>query len=328
MVCPMEFNPVIDKNKPEPVYQQIKEQLLKLIRQDNLPPGTLMPSVKLVAAASGVSLRTADQAMQALVDEGICFRRPKKGTFVSGHGLAAVKPLCGIWCTHNRNSMHQDLLISQLYQGISEERVDCEVVEHQPLAQGGVLYLGALVGIGLGSLAGHLHEVEKNTSSVQHLLYGVRAQQVVVYAVEPVRVGAAVPLRPFLGIPDGTNAAQVHSRKNIGSVLLLDKIGERQVRSVLVRDMTTHHQREGPHLGRPQQVGVRGCLRPPFHDTLMDRSQLVHVVALVRARTGVHEGEHAGDKQGRLVVRNCERTGKNGARLTVLPVAVAEEQGV
>lgn len=83
----MEFNPVIDKNKPEPVYQQIKEQLLKLIRQDNLPPGTLMPSVKLVAAASGVSLRTADQAMQALVDEGICFRRPKKGTFVSGHGL-------------------------------------------------------------------------------------------------------------------------------------------------------------------------------------------------------------------------------------------------
>ena len=34
----MEFNPVIDKNKPEPVYQQIKEQLLKLIRQDNLPP--------------------------------------------------------------------------------------------------------------------------------------------------------------------------------------------------------------------------------------------------------------------------------------------------
>ena len=104
----MEFNPVIDKNKPEPVYQQIKEQLLKLIRQDNLPPGTLMPSVKLVAAASGVSLRTADQAMQALVDEGICFRRPKKGTFVSGHGLAAVKPLCGIWCTHNRNSMHQE----------------------------------------------------------------------------------------------------------------------------------------------------------------------------------------------------------------------------
>ena len=120
----MEFNPVIDKNKPEPVYQQIKEQLLKLIRQDNLPPGTLMPSVKLVAAASGVSLRTADQAMQALVDEGICFRRPKKGTFVSGHGLAAVKPLCGIWCTHNRNSMHQDLLISQLYQGISAAAVE------------------------------------------------------------------------------------------------------------------------------------------------------------------------------------------------------------
>ena len=115
----MEFNPVIDKNKPEPVYQQINEQLLKLIRQDNLPPGTLMPSVKLVAAASGVSLRTADQAMQALVDEGICFRRPKKGTFVSGHGLAAVKPLCGIWCTHNRNSMHQDLLILQDHMSVS-----------------------------------------------------------------------------------------------------------------------------------------------------------------------------------------------------------------
>ena len=119
----MKFQPVIDKSKPEPVYLQIKEQLRRQIRRDNLPPGTMMPSVKMVASASGVSLRTADLAMQALVDEGICFRRPKKGTFV-GETQSVVRPLCGIWSSYTLSDMHQDLVCSQLYRGISGAAVE------------------------------------------------------------------------------------------------------------------------------------------------------------------------------------------------------------
>ena len=60
----------------------------------------------------------------------------------------------------------------------------------------------------------------------------------------------------------------------------------------------------------------------------MDGAELVHVVALIRARASVHKGELAGDEQGGLVVRDGEGTGKDGAGLTVLLVAVAEEEGV
>ena len=60
----------------------------------------------------------------------------------------------------------------------------------------------------------------------------------------------------------------------------------------------------------------------------MDRPELVHVVALIGARASVHKGELAGDEQGGLVVRDGEGTSKDGASLTVLLVAVAEEEGV
>ena len=60
----------------------------------------------------------------------------------------------------------------------------------------------------------------------------------------------------------------------------------------------------------------------------MNGPQLVHVVALVGTRTGIHEREHARNEQRRLVVRHGERTGKDGTRLTVLALAIAEEQGV
>ena len=60
----------------------------------------------------------------------------------------------------------------------------------------------------------------------------------------------------------------------------------------------------------------------------MDGAQLVHVVTLVGAGTGVHEGEFAGNKQGTLVVGHRERAGKNGAGLTVLSLAIAEEEGI
>ena len=60
----------------------------------------------------------------------------------------------------------------------------------------------------------------------------------------------------------------------------------------------------------------------------MDGPQLVHVVALVGAASGVHEGEHAGDKKGALVVGNGERAGKDCAGLAVFPVAVGEEERI
>ena len=60
----------------------------------------------------------------------------------------------------------------------------------------------------------------------------------------------------------------------------------------------------------------------------MDRTELVHVVALVGAGTGIHEGKHSRYQKRGLVVRDSIGTRENGAGFTVFPVAVAEEQGI
>ena len=58
----------------------------------------------------------------------------------------------------------------------------------------------------------------------------------------------------------------------------------------------------------------------------MDGPQLVHMVALVGAGAGVHKGEHTCYEEGALMVRDCERSGKDGAGLSVFPLAITEEQ--
>ena len=45
--------------------------------------------------------------------------------------------------------------------------------------------------------------------------------------------------------------------------------------------MTAHDKREGADLRWPQDIGIRSCLGSPFHYALVDRSQLVHMVALI-----------------------------------------------
>ena len=60
----------------------------------------------------------------------------------------------------------------------------------------------------------------------------------------------------------------------------------------------------------------------------MDGSKLVHVVTLVAAAAGIHEGEQTRDKQRALVVGHGERSSKNGAGLAVLFLTVGKEKAV
>jgi len=60
----------------------------------------------------------------------------------------------------------------------------------------------------------------------------------------------------------------------------------------------------------------------------MDRSQLVHVVALVRAGTCVHEREHTCYEQRTFMVCHGEGTCEDGTCFAVFALAVAEKQRV
>jgi GntR family transcriptional regulator, arabinose operon transcriptional repressor len=113
-------NITIDKTKIVPIYMQIKESMLSYIKQNNLSAGAALPNVKTVATSAGVSTRTADQAYKALIDDGICYRRPKKGTFIAGKNEVPAKKICGLLSTLHASEMNQNVLLSELYTGISE----------------------------------------------------------------------------------------------------------------------------------------------------------------------------------------------------------------
>ncbi len=64
-------------------YIRLAEEIRKWIASDNLLPGDRLPGLTEIAARTGVSLRTADMALQQLIRDGVCYRRPKQGTFVA-----------------------------------------------------------------------------------------------------------------------------------------------------------------------------------------------------------------------------------------------------
>ncbi len=66
-----------------PIYQQLQAQLRDFIISGGLTPGARLPDVKTLATSAGVGINTAYRALDGLVKEGICCRRPKKGTFIA-----------------------------------------------------------------------------------------------------------------------------------------------------------------------------------------------------------------------------------------------------
>ena len=93
-------------------------------------------------------------------------------------------------------------------------------------------------------------------------------------------------------------------------------------------DMTAHDQRKSSDLGRPQDVGIAGGFGSSFDNPLVDRSQLIQVIALVRTAPGIQERKHAGDQQAGFMHGDCIGTGKDSAGLSVFTLTVTEKQRV
>lgn len=118
------------KASATPVYLQIKQQLREYIVRNKLEPDAPIPNVKQVAEMTGVSLRTADLAMMALVEDGVCYRRPKKGTFVAHNVFSNMgqRRVVGINCHHSFQEMESNLLEMAVYRGIAEKGQELKVV--------------------------------------------------------------------------------------------------------------------------------------------------------------------------------------------------------
>jgi GntR family transcriptional regulator len=73
----------IDPTSPVPKYFQLREILLDLIEDDELPVDAPIPSERELCQRFGLSRMTVRQAVDHLVTEGRLYRVPGKGTFVA-----------------------------------------------------------------------------------------------------------------------------------------------------------------------------------------------------------------------------------------------------
>lgn len=73
----------IDRESTEPLYQQVKDALKRLVHEGTLAPGTELPASRVLARTLDVNRGTVTLAYDALVSEGLLYRHVGRGTFVS-----------------------------------------------------------------------------------------------------------------------------------------------------------------------------------------------------------------------------------------------------
>ena len=73
----------ISRNSPIPLYQQVKQLVLRAIETGSLSPNNGLPSERELVELLGVSRITVRQALTELVQQGILYTTPSKGFFVA-----------------------------------------------------------------------------------------------------------------------------------------------------------------------------------------------------------------------------------------------------
>jgi DNA-binding LacI/PurR family transcriptional regulator len=80
----------IDRNSSEPIYLQLRGDLIKRIRENQLRPGSRLPSIRMLSRQLGVAPLTVWNAVRALASEGILASNGGRGTFVTEQALSLL----------------------------------------------------------------------------------------------------------------------------------------------------------------------------------------------------------------------------------------------
>ena len=121
---------VIDRSLAEPVYAQIARQIRESVAAGELPTGTPLPTVRVLASDLGVNLNTVARAYWLLEEEGFVHIRDRSGAEVAA---PARKP------AEERTRLCQELkkVLARLYQaGLSTEELK-HVAEREIASLGG-----------------------------------------------------------------------------------------------------------------------------------------------------------------------------------------------
>ena len=75
----------LDMQSRKPIYEQLKEQILRLTMLVVLSAGEKLPSVRSLARDVGINPNTVQKAYQELERDGIIYTVGDKGSFVAGN---------------------------------------------------------------------------------------------------------------------------------------------------------------------------------------------------------------------------------------------------
>jgi GntR family transcriptional regulator len=77
----------IDKRSRVPIYEQVKNQIIMLIRIGVFKPNAQLPSIRSVALDTGLNVNTVKKAFSDLEADGVIYSLPGRGSFVSSTGV-------------------------------------------------------------------------------------------------------------------------------------------------------------------------------------------------------------------------------------------------
>lgn len=120
----------LDMQSRKPIYEQLKEQILRLTMLGVLSADEKLPSVRSLARDVGINPNTVQKAYQELERDGIIYTVGGKGSFVAGNDVgvhqrrkkaledlaAAVKQACDSGCS-------EEEIINRVRESIKEVRV-------------------------------------------------------------------------------------------------------------------------------------------------------------------------------------------------------------
>ena len=85
------MNIVISNSSDKPIYEQIAQQIKKMIISGELSPGDALPSIRFLAKELRISVITTKRAYSDLERDGFIETVTGKGSFVANQNLAFIR---------------------------------------------------------------------------------------------------------------------------------------------------------------------------------------------------------------------------------------------
>ncbi len=120
----------LTENKAYPKYMQLRDQLEEYIRTHKIPANTQLPDIISLCKIAGLSNRSVERAYSVLINDGICFRRPKKGTFVCDRKPASgvtMPKVCGILAPQCAANLEHNDIFGPIYRGIQAKAQEADL---------------------------------------------------------------------------------------------------------------------------------------------------------------------------------------------------------